>query len=355
MAGIASFPELSLRHRPALFDALLSHEFRNDVVEARFGQRRGWIVIDPVEARTLLRRRGLPKARSVASREAVGGYPSLSGQEYHRARSQVVFALSHAAVDRAGMKSSLLATIGAEYPSRAVAPVSFTRWMLHHLTGGQPLEIETLSAGIAAATVAVEAAQAKTLPQHQGQEALTALLKILTLRVDSGDTSFLASLREYGWSTSRIVQELIVLALAGWESTAAAVTTARTLGLSNAPTAAKIAELLRLYPPSWLIVRQMTGEEPWGAAGQLAVVSPWLTHRSPAWVRAQSFDPERADTVKALPFGSGPRRCPADLYARTQIAVALEAFGSIPARTAHPALLGRRSAALIPDLERTIQ
>lgn len=355
MSGVASFPELSLRRRPALFRELLAHPFEQDVVAARFGDRPGWVVIDPAGARTLLRRRDVAKGRSAGSRGAVGGYPSLDGAAFHRGRSDVVVALSRASADQTAMAASLAATVGSSPPPRAQAPAAFTRWMLHDLAGGDgtAVGLDLLTTGIAAASADAETAQAGTQRGRGADDDRAALVSALTARAVDADTAFLSSLRASGWSTDRIVKELVVLALAGWESTAAAVTTALALGLGTDPGEAEISELLRLYPPSWLIVRELTGEEPWGSAGDLAVVSPWLTHRSAAWHEPLRFDPDRTDAVAPLPFGSGPRRCPADLYARKQISVALGAFGGGEPHPASPALIGRRSAALIPNQETT--
>ena len=312
MAGILCFPELSLRHRPELFEALVSHPFEDALVEARFGHRRGWVVLDPLTARGLLLRRDVPKGRSAASREVVGGYPSLTGADFYHARSEVMVALARASTDTAAMSSSLKETIGAVSPLRRVAPAAYTRWMLHDLAGGKstPIDLEILTEGVTAVTTDVEAAQAGEPSASGVARARDALICGLTERIDNENTVFLAELRSRGWSTSRIVNELIGLAVAGWESTAAAVGTAQALGMGSSPTSAEVSELLRLYPPSWLIVRQLTGDELWGAAGDLALVSPWLTHRSPVWRDAARFDPERTDSVAAFPFGVGSRRCP---------------------------------------------
>lgn len=356
MSDVATFPELTLRQRPALFNALLAYPFEHDVVEARFGRRQGWVVIDPTKARSLLRRRDVVKGRSARSRNAIGGYPSLNGSAFYRGRSDVVVALSRAAADRTAMAASLAATIGSGAPPRDEAPAAFTRWMLHDLAGGDTtaLDLGVLMAGVAAATADAETAQTGVSRGRGVNDDRAVLMASLTRRVADADTAFLSSLRASGWATGRIVEELIVLALAGWESTAAAVTTALALGFGTDPDEAKIVELLRLYPPSWLIVRELTGNESWGSVGDLAVVSPWLTHRSTAWHEPLRFDPERMDSVAPLPFGSGPRRCPADLYARTQISVALSAFGGGEPYAARPALIGRRSATLIPNLETTL-
>lgn len=350
MSQVPSFPELNLGRRPALFDALLSHAFTGEVVEATFGSRTGWVVVDPIMARVLLRRRDVSKGRSAVSRSTTGGYPARTGADFHRRRSEVVLALARAA-DPSVMASSFAATIGAKPPPRAEAPAAFTRWMLHDLIGPAtaPVDATGLAEGITAVEAAAEEAQAGSPPSPELQTARAALARVLTERVDAAHSLFIGELRERGWSTHEIVEELIGLSLAGWESTAAAVTTALTIGLPARPNAADIDELLRLYSPSWLIVRTMTGDEAWGSSGDLAVVSPWISHRSPAWREPERFEPARTDDPAPFPFGAGPRRCPADSYARTQIAVAVAAFGGREAVSGRPVLLGHRSAALIPD------
>ena len=91
-------------------------------------------------------------------------------------------------------------------------------------------------------------------------------------------------------------------------------------------TAAVLDEVLRLYPPAWLITRRsLTDDELAGvkvAAGSLLIVSPWLVHRHESlWVDPEQFRPERfldeagqrrRDLVAGagyLPFGAGPRLC----------------------------------------------
>ena len=152
MSRVPSFPELNLSRRLALFDALIAHEFADDIIEARFGSRTGWVVVDPAMARVLLRRRDVPKGRSAGSRAAVGGYPARTGTDFHRRRSEVVLALTRTAADPAAMASSLAATMGLTPPLRPEAPAAFTRWMLHDLTGGEsaPVAASVLAEGIAA-------------------------------------------------------------------------------------------------------------------------------------------------------------------------------------------------------------
>lgn len=358
MARPASFPALSLDRRPELFDAVLAHSFGEDpIVEARFGGRNGWVIIEPQRARELLRRRDLSKGRSAASRSIAGGYPSQDGPVFHRRRSEVILALARASAEVSAMRACLAATLGEIPPARMDRPAAFTHWMLLDLTRSHSstLALDVVRTGIDAAERMAEAAQATRPAADADSDARAALARALAGCVAGASSPFLEELRSRGWSDKEIVDELIGLALAGWESTAAAVTSALTIGLSSQPSEAEIEELLRLYPPSWLIVRTMTGDEDWGSAGDLAVVSPWLTQRSPAWQDAERFDPERTKRQPrppaAMPFGAGPRRCPADLYARTQLMVALNAFGGALARPGRPALIGRRSATLLPDDE----
>jgi cytochrome P450 len=241
-------------------------------------------------------------------------------------------------------------------PLRSEAPAAFTRWMLHDLVGGSvdPVDATALVDGIAAAEALAEAAQSRVALPLGAIQARATLVELLIERVGAAESPFLEELRKRLWPAPEIAEELVGMALAGWESTAAVVTTALTIGLPRDPTEGDVNELLRLYPSSWLIVRVMTGDEPWGSAGDLAVVSPWISQRSPAWRESERFDPTRSGDPAAFPFGAGPRRCPADLYARTQITVALAAFGGHQGRTGHPELLGHRSATLIPDVVRSV-
>jgi cytochrome P450 len=227
-----------------------------------------------------------------------------------------------------------------------------TTWMLDHLLGpgASPLDSKAVADGVDACERIAEAAQAGVDPSSRDSARRRALHGELALRISTSSSPFLSELRTRGRADDELADELIGLALAGWESTAAVVTSAVTLGLPRQATDAQIAELLRLYPPSWLIVRSLSGDEPWGSAGDLVVVSPWITHRSRAWDDAQRFEPSRPEDEPApIPFGAGPRRCPADLYARTQLRVALQLWGGAAPQSGTPALIGHRSASLLPN------
>ena len=91
-------------------------------------------------------------------------------------------------------------------------------------------------------------------------------------------------------------------------------------------TAAVFDEVLRLYPPAWLITRRALADDELAGvavpAGALVIISPWIVHRDPgAWPEPERFAPSRfldADgsrrrdvpaTPAYLPFGAGPRLC----------------------------------------------
>jgi cytochrome P450 len=91
-------------------------------------------------------------------------------------------------------------------------------------------------------------------------------------------------------------------------------------------TAAVLDEVLRLYPPAWLVTRRSLAADSLGGvdipADALIVMSPWIVHRDPvAWPDPDRFDPSRfldADGARRrdvsalpayLPFGAGPRLC----------------------------------------------
>ena len=91
-------------------------------------------------------------------------------------------------------------------------------------------------------------------------------------------------------------------------------------------TAAVLDEVLRLYPPAWLVTRRSLAPDSLGGVeipgDALVVMSPWLVHRhAAAWPDPERFDPSRfldADGVRRrdvaamaayIPFGAGPRLC----------------------------------------------
>jgi cytochrome P450 len=82
-----------------------------------------------------------------------------------------------------------------------------------------------------------------------------------------------------------------------------------------------VQEVMRLYPPVWILTRQALADDEVGGyhvpAGSDVMICPYTLHRNPAfWTDPERFDPERFDPARAnrpgyayLPFGAGPRVC----------------------------------------------
>jgi cytochrome P450 len=81
-------------------------------------------------------------------------------------------------------------------------------------------------------------------------------------------------------------------------------------------------EVMRLYPPVWILPRLAQGVDEVGGyhipAGSDVVICPYTLHRHPAfWTDPTRFDPERFDPnlrtdrprYAHIPFGAGPRFC----------------------------------------------
>ncbi|MGG2460919.1 cytochrome P450 [Streptomyces sp. RGM 3693] len=100
-----------------------------------------------------------------------------------------------------------------------------------------------------------------------------------------------------------------------------------------------LTEVLRLYPPSWLLMRRAVRPVTLGgvplAPGDEVFFSPYALHRDPQlYEDPERFDPDRwpADAAaKAprhtfLPFGAGSRLCIGEDYAWTELTLAVAAF-----------------------------
>ncbi|WP_405094258.1 cytochrome P450 [Micromonospora sp. NBC_01392] len=87
-------------------------------------------------------------------------------------------------------------------------------------------------------------------------------------------------------------------------------------------TAMVIDEVVRLYPPVWILPRKTLADDVVGGyhvpAGVDVLICPYTLHRHRAfWDRPEEFDPERFDPVRStdrpryayIPFGAGPRFC----------------------------------------------
>lgn len=166
-----------------------------------------------------------------------------------------------------------------------------------------------------------------------------------------------------GMTDSQICDQLLAFFIAGSETTASALAwalqllvahpeieerlhqeTARVLAgaparyrdLPDLPlTGHIITEALRLYPPGWLFTRTVTTDTRLGGydlpAGTSVVYSPYILHRrNDLYRNPDRFDPDRWDTPQPpirrkefVAFGAGPRRCPGEAFAFTELSLAL--------------------------------
>jgi cytochrome P450 len=95
-----------------------------------------------------------------------------------------------------------------------------------------------------------------------------------------------------------------------------------------------LRESMRLYPPIWAVERRAVVEDGLGGyripAGSTMVLSPWVTHRHPAfWDDPETFDPDRFSGERSaerpplayIPFGAGPRFCVGGHFAMVEALV----------------------------------
>jgi cytochrome P450 len=99
---------------------------------------------------------------------------------------------------------------------------------------------------------------------------------------------------------------------------------------------AVLQEAMRLAPPLWLMTRKAVGEDSLSGrrvpAGSLVYISPYLTHRHPAfWDNPEAFDPwrfspeqdSRRHPCAYIPFGAGPRKCLGTAFGTLEMKIVL--------------------------------
>lgn len=162
----------------------------------------------------------------------------------------------------------------------------------------------------------------------------------------------------------RLVNEVLTLIVAGHETTASVLNWAwyllsqhkeveerlsreldqlpdsETLEFDDLPnftyTRQVLEEVLRLYPPGWLLTRKAIGDDRLGdyvvPAGTEIFISPYLIQRNPGlWPEPDRFNPDRFapegpqdhHPLAMLPFSAGPRNCIGEVFARLEMQIHL--------------------------------
>jgi cytochrome P450 len=159
----------------------------------------------------------------------------------------------------------------------------------------------------------------------------------------------------------QIIDEILVLIIAGHETTANALAwtlyllannphekeklkaTTRGLGLTETVVSDHLnnvlKESMRLYPPAWISDRISLNDDKFKSysfpRNTIIVLFYYGMHRNPAyWQDPEKFDPSRfvktnadKDKIKAYyPFGAGPRLCIGNNFAMAEMTIFLQAF-----------------------------
>jgi cytochrome P450 len=152
-------------------------------------------------------------------------------------------------------------------------------------------------------------------------------------------------------SDEQLRDEIMTLFMAGHETTANALTWALYLLASDpdvherATVAARdgdgeylarvVKEVLRLYPPAWIIGRETLRDVTLSDGSRIPAkttvfLAPLILHRRPEYFPdPQRFDPDRwlgddPPPFAYVPFGGGARRCIGEDFARTEAVIVLE-------------------------------
>lgn len=102
-----------------------------------------------------------------------------------------------------------------------------------------------------------------------------------------------------------------------------------------------VKELLRAYPPVWIIKREAVQKSQVGEwvfnTGEHLILSPFISHRDPRWwvESPRKFTPERwlsgstpCTSHAFIPFGAGPRMCIGFQFSLVELTVAVSCLAS---------------------------
>lgn len=194
---------------------------------------------------------------------------------------------------------------------------------------------------------------------RRGTSALDRLTARLVTRSRTDGEDLLAVLVTDEMDPSKVRDHVVTLLLAGHETTANALAMACDMLAHNEPeqetvaaevlsvcgrggvpavgdlerlplVRAVLAEVLRLYPPSWAMGRQARVDTQVAgvpiSAGTIVLVCQWVVHRDPRWwADPERFDPwrfappdPRRPRFAYFPFGGGTRQCLGEDFARTE-------------------------------------
>ena len=114
-------------------------------------------------------------------------------------------------------------------------------------------------------------------------------------------------------------------------------------------------EGMRLYPSAWILGRKALHDDEIGgypvAAGTIVAISPYTMHRHPGyWENPDDFDPDRFSPERSagrhrfayLPFGAGPRQCIGNRFALMEAHLIIAAVSQryrmelLPGQDIHP-------------------
>jgi enediyne biosynthesis protein E7 len=182
-------------------------------------------------------------------------------------------------------------------------------------------------------------------------------MSLASAQPDRHEGSRRAVIADVGGSPAEVYEQIAALLLAGFETTANALSWAWIL-LTQYPdvygqwqqsldadestvfTEHLFAETLRLYPPAWLMGRRAVVDDVIGSLkireASIIAISPYLLHRNHIqWADPHRFDPgrfaspgpTRRHPYAYLPFGAGARHCIGAAFARIEATAILRALG----------------------------